>query len=516
MDYEAGTYQKLPIKQYPARELGETAEGRYWRRFLSPATAKQAGAVNYLEFCPVRPYNLAVTSSTRVLVYDGATRSLHRTINRFKDKAYSASWRADGKLLVAGGQDGIVQLFDVGSRSLLRQFKAHKRPVHVARFDPGRMHVLSGGDDATVRWWDVSEGKQVSRWEGHSDYVRAAAVNPAAHGTWATGGYDHVCKVWDARSAQSVLSVDHGAPIEAVAFFPSGSVLVTAGGTQVRVWDLFGGGRELACLSNHQKTVTCVTVSPNAGPDSSAAPRLLTGALDGHLKVYELERFQVTHIQKYPGPILSLGLSGDAGLLAVGLADGTLTVRKHAKPRADPAKAGILVGRRSRRAPALTAATYRYFIRGQSSKAAAKDSVIAAERKAALAVHDKFLRKFRYRDALDAALSTRRAEVVASVVEELAARGGLSSALSSRDAAGLAPLLDHMRRNINDPRHAPQLAALAHRLLDVYGGSEALTGMLPALTLLLERVELELRAQDGLTRVQGMLGPLLAASVGAC
>lgn len=34
-----------------------------------------------------------------------------------------------------------------------------------------------------------------------------------------------------------------------------------------------------------------------------------------------------------------------------------------------------------RRAPALTAATYRYFIRGQSSKAAAKDSVIAAERK---------------------------------------------------------------------------------------------------------------------------------------
>lgn len=175
-----------------------------------------------------------------MLVYDGATRSLHRTINRFKDKAYSASWRADGKLLVAGGQDGIVQLFDVGSRSLLRQFKAHKRPVHVARFDPGRMHVLSGGDDATVRWWDVSEGKQVSRWEGHSDYVRAAAVNPAAHGTWATGGYDHVCKVWDARSAQSVLSVDHGAPIEAVAFFPSG-VCVFGGGGPAGPWGGRGG-----------------------------------------------------------------------------------------------------------------------------------------------------------------------------------------------------------------------------------------------------------------------------------
>lgn len=64
----------------------------------------------------------------------------------------------------------------------------------------------------------------------------------------------------------------------------AGSLVVTAGGTQIKVWDLFGGGRELACLSNHQKTVTCIAVSPHAGPDSAAAPRLLTGALDGHLK----------------------------------------------------------------------------------------------------------------------------------------------------------------------------------------------------------------------------------------
>lgn len=51
MDYEAGTYQKLPIKQYPARELGETAEGRYWRRFLSPATAKQVRVEGIEEGC---------------------------------------------------------------------------------------------------------------------------------------------------------------------------------------------------------------------------------------------------------------------------------------------------------------------------------------------------------------------------------------------------------------------------------------------------------------------------------
>lgn len=47
------------------------------------------------------------------MIYDGATRQLKRTIARFKDKAYGATWREDGKLLVAGGQDGIVQVCTV-------------------------------------------------------------------------------------------------------------------------------------------------------------------------------------------------------------------------------------------------------------------------------------------------------------------------------------------------------------------------------------------------------------------
>ena len=46
-------------------------------------------------------------------------------------------------------------------------------------------------------------------------------------------------------------------------------------------------------------------------------------------QVYELDAFKVTHATKYPGPVLSVGLSPNAALLAVGLADGQLFVRKH-------------------------------------------------------------------------------------------------------------------------------------------------------------------------------------------
>jgi hypothetical protein len=39
--------------------------------------------------------------------------------------------------------------------------------------------------------------------------------------------------------------------------------------------------------------VTCVTVSPYAGRTLEAAPRLLAGSLDGHVKIYELDTFKV-------------------------------------------------------------------------------------------------------------------------------------------------------------------------------------------------------------------------------
>lgn len=60
---------------------------------------------------------------------------------------------------------------------------------------------------------------------------------------------------------------------------------------------------------------------------------MLAGSLDGHVKIFELDTFKVTHASKYPSPILSLGLSPDCGLLAVGMADGALSIRKHAKPK---------------------------------------------------------------------------------------------------------------------------------------------------------------------------------------
>ena len=87
--------------------------------------------------------------------------------------------------------------------------------------------------------------------------------------------------------------------------------------------------------------------------------------------------------------------------------------------------------RKQRYKPQLTAASYRYFIRGQSEKSAADDFAVSKQKRVQLKQYDKLLKSFQYREALDAAVATGRPQIVSSLVEELAARSGLPAALGT-------------------------------------------------------------------------------------
>ncbi|KAK9905478.1 hypothetical protein WJX75_000621 [Coccomyxa subellipsoidea] len=509
---QPGQFQKTVIKQYPARTLNETAESRYWRRFRAPTVAQQVGAVTCIDFSPLYPYNYAVTASTRVIIYDAHTRKPITTLSRFKDKAYSGTFRIDGKLLVAGGENGFVQVFDPKSQTLLRQLKGHERPVHTTRFSPSKMHVLSGSDDATVRWWDVTAGEQVFRLEGHTDYVRSSACSPSLPDTWATGSYDHTCRLWDIRTQECTMTLDHGAPVEATVFLPGGSLLATAGGTEIRIWSMLAGGRLLARLANHQKTVTSLAVALAAGPTAASSPRLISGSLDAHVKVYELDAFKVTHVSKYPAPVMSVAISPNAALLAVGMADGQLSVRKHSHNKG-PAGGGPAKAKKVWK-PTSTAASYRYFVRGTTEKPSKDDIKISQPGMRRLAPYDHMLRHFQYRAALDAAVATEQVEVVANLLEELAARSGLSAALGGRDAQGLLPLLTHLVKHLSDPRHSDLFIGIANRILDIYAPALGVSEEVDAkMRLLRERVTLEAKLQASLVQLQGTLDPILHAAL---
>lgn len=68
----------------------------------------------------------------QVTLYNSRSNEVVRTFSRFKETAYCGSYRKDGKLLVAGCEDGDVRLFDTAAKSMLRVFKAHQGLAKVA------------------------------------------------------------------------------------------------------------------------------------------------------------------------------------------------------------------------------------------------------------------------------------------------------------------------------------------------------------------------------------------------
>lgn len=112
-----------------------------------PVLVQQYAAVTSIAFSATAPYDFAVASSTRVLVYDAATNAVKRTLARFTNVVHGVAMRADGRVLLAGGDEGLVRLCDVNSREILRSLSGHKGAVHATAFLSDSTSV-SAGDDA--------------------------------------------------------------------------------------------------------------------------------------------------------------------------------------------------------------------------------------------------------------------------------------------------------------------------------------------------------------------------------
>jgi U3 small nucleolar RNA-associated protein 15 len=148
------------------------------------------------------------------------------------------------------------------------------------------------------------------------DYIRAGCVSPISSDILVSGSYDHSVNVWDKRSSSPAIhTFVHGSPVEAVLMLPNGTLLVTAGGSEVKIWDLLAGNRLLTTINAHNKTVTSLGLATNN-------TRLVTASLDRQLKLHDLSTWQVVHSLTFPSAILSAGISPDNSFISAGMADG--------------------------------------------------------------------------------------------------------------------------------------------------------------------------------------------------
>ncbi|XP_063819939.1 U3 small nucleolar RNA-associated protein 15 homolog [Pseudophryne corroboree] len=487
-------YKPVAVPSYP--KLGEkiTQDTLYWKHYKTPVQIKEFGAVTKIDFSPVQPCNYAVTASTRIHIYGQYSQEPIKTFSRFKDAAYCGTYRGDGRLLAAGCEDSVVQLFDINGKAALRQFSGHSKAVHFVDFTSDKFRIVSGSDDYTSKVWDIPNGTEISNYKEHTDYVRCGCASKLNDDLFVTGSYDHTIKVFDARTEKSVMTMEHEQPVESVLLFPSGGLLVSAGGRYVKVWDLLKGGQLLVSLKNHHKTVTSLCLS-------SSGQRLLSGSLDRHVKIYSTMNYKVVHSFDYAASLLSLALAPDDEMIVVGMTNGVLNVkyRKHEEKKQP-----------SKRHP-----RYRMFVKGKDYMAKQDDIFISKPVRQHMKKYDKQLRGFQVSAALDTVLETditaRTPEVTVAVMNEINRRGTLKNALAGRDEKQLSTILTFLIKRVVEPRFAPMLVNVAENVLDIYSSVINQSPIVDKLFLRLQdTLEKEISYQEELLEVLGMMDTLFA------
>ncbi|KNG48513.1 WD40 repeat-like protein [Stemphylium lycopersici] len=517
-----------------------TSEQKYWNSFASELRldpSQHSSPVTHISIPPPQPANalsatqdlFAVTTGSRVQIFSSKTRKVVKTISRFgvDDIARSGNIRRDGRILVAGGDSGVIQAFDVKSRAILKTWKEHKQPVWVTQWHPQDLTgLMSCSDDRTVRLWDLPSEKSVMKFDGHQDYVRSGTFMPAQSGLLVSGSYDQTVRLWDSRvGGKAVMVFKHAAPIETVLPMPSGTAVLASSDNTISVLDIVAA-KPIHMLRNHQKAVTALSLANNG-------ERLLSGALDGHVKVFETTGWNVVGGLKYPSPILSLNVipsQKEDRHIAVGMQSGLLSIKTHlsgeqkvqAREREKEMKA-LMEGKieeYDRTKKRKRGKGWEKRVRGKDFTGESADIVIEGNARGKITAGQPWahaLRKGMYAQALDMVLESKEGNARTQAITLLTAlrhRSALRTALSNRDSLTLQPILRWCIKNISDYRITRLTTDVALVVLDLYadqlGRSEEVDDLILAL---MQRVKVTVEASQDAWKVRGMLD-MLVSSVG--
>ena len=276
----------------------------------------------------------------------------------------AVAFSPDGKTLATGGSDRLVKLWDLANGHEKMTLSGHADQVRVLAFSPDGKTLASAGAEPDIRLWNISDGKEIRKLEGPGNYVMALAYSSdgkylvTGHaGT--QGGAAGLVTVHDAGTGELKRTIsDFRVRVSSVAFNANGQVLgigvedgtvrlylfkdVVQSPTPTEYWsqqDNEGATYQVAFTPDDRKIICCgaygIKIYSMAHVDqafqistpertipipssgnlfklvlvSADSKALITGAVDGVLRIYDMETGQtVTSLPGHTGEIRSLAL----------------------------------------------------------------------------------------------------------------------------------------------------------------------------------------------------------------
>jgi WD40 repeat protein len=152
-----------------------------------------------------------------------------------------ATFSHDGRLVAAGGNGNVVQVWDARTYLPLYALPHGDRVLSIA-FSPDDRLIATGSADGNARLWDAASGVLLSSFPhlpgqaGIRD-VRSVSFSPDGKRLLTVRG-DRFARVYDVAGREQVLAFNHGRQVSAAQFSPDGRLVATVGANSViAIWD---------------------------------------------------------------------------------------------------------------------------------------------------------------------------------------------------------------------------------------------------------------------------------------
>jgi WD40 repeat protein/serine/threonine protein kinase len=191
---------------------------------------------------------LVATSSEdgTVRFWDAETMQEREALRALVPRARSLCWSPDGSTLVVAADDGLVSVLRLGDPTPVAKLDGHVKGILACAFDPTGRTFATGGLDRTCILWDAATWSRRGRIEVGVGGVRSLAFSPDGS-TLALGTLDGQLRLHAVADGGTVgVLLGSSGPVSSIAWHPNGVDLVSASSDRLgvlRTWSVRAADR---------------------------------------------------------------------------------------------------------------------------------------------------------------------------------------------------------------------------------------------------------------------------------